>query len=120
MTDMRRNTMPATASSETTAIDAARAFFAAYNTHQVDNMVAACSEDAQSELPSEGFSADNYLWNLWPRFVGAVGNAQVADFAPDDHDAPVTVPEPASLALLAFGLTALTISRRKMAMSRDS
>jgi hypothetical protein len=73
-----------------------------------------------SELPSEGFSADNYFWNLWPRFAGAVGNAQVADFAPDDHDAPVTVPEPASLALLAFGLTALTISRRKMAMSCDS
>ena len=53
------------------------------------------------------------LWNLWPRFAGAVGDAQVADFAPDDRDALVTVPEPGSLVLLAFGLTALTALRRR-------
>jgi steroid delta-isomerase-like uncharacterized protein len=39
--------MPATAASATTAIDTARSFFAAYNAHDVNRMVAACSEDAQ-------------------------------------------------------------------------
>jgi steroid delta-isomerase-like uncharacterized protein len=38
--------MPA-ANRPTTAIDAARSFFTAYNAHQVDEMVAACGEDAQ-------------------------------------------------------------------------
>src|ERR1700676_4593476 len=49
---MRRNDMTATATqakSSTTPIDVPRSFFATYNAHDVERMVAACSEDA--ELP---------------------------------------------------------------------
>jgi predicted ester cyclase len=46
---MRRNVMTETATqakSSTSPIDVARSFFAAYNAHDVERMVAACSEDA--------------------------------------------------------------------------
>jgi steroid delta-isomerase-like uncharacterized protein len=39
--------MPATLTKATTAIEAARSFFTAYNAHDVDTMVAACTEDAR-------------------------------------------------------------------------
>lgn len=39
--------MPAATTGTTPAIEIARSFFAAYNAHQVDKMVAACSEDAR-------------------------------------------------------------------------
>lgn len=60
-------------------------------------------------LPSAGFAPSAYTWNLWPR-VGSGNNNQITDFAPDGNadpalaNAPVTVPEPASLALAAGGL----------------
>jgi steroid delta-isomerase-like uncharacterized protein len=47
---MRRNVMTETATqakSSTSPIDVARSFFAAYNAHDVERMVAACGEDAE-------------------------------------------------------------------------
>lgn len=58
-------------------------------------------------LPSNGLSPRQYEWNLWPRWNGVpFGDTQITDFAPDATNAPVTAPEPSSLALLAFGLAA--------------
>jgi hypothetical protein len=55
-----------------------------------------------SLLPSEGFSPDQYLWNFWTRDQSQVGNAALADFAPDNSDSTVT-PLPAALPLFASG-----------------
>jgi hypothetical protein len=65
-----------------------------------------------SLLPSEGFSPSQYAVNLWPRdsAVGA-GNAQIADFAPNNSD--LVVPEPFSASLLATGLLGLSVLRRR-------
>jgi hypothetical protein len=39
--------MAATASNAISAADVARSFFASYNAHRVDEMIAVCSEDAR-------------------------------------------------------------------------
>lgn len=61
---------------------------------------------ADSLLPSTGFSVGQYTVNLWPR-SGLTDNSQIADFAPDNSNFGVSVPEPASLALLGVGMLAV-------------
>jgi len=60
-----------------------------------------------SMIPSAGFAASDYTWNLWPEELLAAPN-YVSDFAPDARNASLTViPEPNSVALIAVGLAAL-------------
>lgn len=40
-----------------------------------------------SMLPSQGFAPQQYTSNFWPR-TGLVSNNQIADFAPDNSNAP--------------------------------
>ncbi len=64
-------------------------------------------------LPSTGFAAADYTFNLWPR-TSAVGSgfAQISDFAPDGANFTATVvPEPSSYALFGLGLAALAARR---------
>jgi hypothetical protein len=73
-------------------------------------------------VPVAGSSSfDRYTWNMWPRF-GAGNNAQISDFAPneaagapDAANAPVSIPEPSTLAIAALGLAALAGRRRNAA-----
>lgn len=69
-------------------------------------------------LPSQGFALTDYTWNLWPR-VGTGNDNQISDFAPDNSNARVTlgsatsVPEPATLLLVAMGLAGFIALRRQ-------
>lgn len=60
------------------------------------------------------FSYGQYGWNFWPR-QGAGQNVQISDFAPNASTPTVvtSVPEPASALMLAAGLGALLIWRRR-------
>jgi hypothetical protein len=74
-----------------------------------------------SDFPTEGFSPNNYTFNLWPE-AGPPnpGNTEISDFAPNNSMSPVSVtPEPASMSLFMFGVTVVAavalIRRRKAA-----
>ena len=69
-------------------------------------------------LPSTGFAVAQYTVNLWPR-SGLTNNNQIADFAPDNTNFGVTVPEPVSAALLGSSVLALVASRRRSSISRS-
>lgn len=68
-------------------------------------------------LPSTGFQAQAYTWNLWPRVSNVAGFAGISDFAPNNSNVPVTVlsavPEPGSLALMALGVAGLAWAQRR-------
>ena len=66
-------------------------------------------------ITSRGLTPAQYTWNLWPRQTGG-GSQPIADFAPDNSNAPVTaVPEPPSLiTLMLGGFTAALGLRRRL------
>lgn len=67
-----------------------------------------------SSLPSRGFLLGQYGWNLWPRWGGIpMSNAQISDFAPNDRNALVDVPEASTSLLLGMGLMGLVAWRKK-------
>lgn len=73
-----------------------------------------------SLLKSLGFSPENFGVNVWSRdglASGAAGLAQIADFAPNNSDAAVTTPEPATGLLLGsvMGLAAFLRRLQKRA-----
>jgi hypothetical protein len=44
-----------------------------------------------SLLPSKGFTPQNYVWNLWPRWGGIpMSDPQISDFAPNNRNAVVS------------------------------
>lgn len=72
-----------------------------------------------SDLPSEGFTPDQYAFSVWPESGAAnPGNTEISDFAPDNSLTTVSVsdaPEPTTMSLFAItaaGAFAL-LSRRK-------
>ncbi|MFM9978689.1 MAG: PEPxxWA-CTERM sorting domain-containing protein [Sphingomonadaceae bacterium] len=70
---------------------------------------------ALSLLPSTGFVAGNYGWNIWPRNDGA-GVAAISDFAPENALlVAVAVPEPTTWSLMigGFGIAGAALRRQR-------
>jgi hypothetical protein len=70
--------MPATATRSTTPFEAARSFFNAYHAHDVNRMIAACSEDAQSRYVPPGSQGQGKV-----REVGKAIWSSIIDAFPD-------------------------------------
>jgi hypothetical protein len=68
-----------------------------------------------ADLPSIGlFSQSQFQVNLWTRVgLDAADKTQLADFAPNNMDAPIATPEPGSVSLLGLGLAALWMLPRR-------
>jgi hypothetical protein len=66
-----------------------------------------------SALPSLGAAPQNYTVNLWPRSELLLIDEVIADFAPDNSNAAVTViPEPTTAILLGSAFAAAAFLRR--------
>lgn len=66
-----------------------------------------------SLLPSTGFKALNYRFNLWPR-TGLGGNDLISDFAPDNATIKASaVPEPGNWTLMLGGFAAIGMIMRR-------
>jgi hypothetical protein len=66
-------------------------------------------------LPTTGFTAEQYGWNLWPRNAVA-GNAGISDFAPNNALLAVNpIPEPAAwmMMLVGFGAVGSALRSRR-------
>lgn len=69
-----------------------------------------------SRLPTTGFQADNYGFNIWPRtaVAGITGNAAISDFAPNNATiAPAPEPATWAMMMLGFGLMGGVLRYRK-------
>ena len=67
-----------------------------------------------SLLPTLGFTANDYLVNLWTRDgLNPADFTQIAEFAPSNSDVGVTVPEPVTLSLFGAGLAGAVAIRRR-------
>jgi hypothetical protein len=68
-------------------------------------------------LPSTGFTAQNYGFNLWPR-NGLGNNNQISDFAPQNALLSAA-PEPAAWAVLVagFGMLGAALRRRRASLA---
>ena len=67
-----------------------------------------------SLLPSTGWDAEHYAFNIWPRSGTVGGLATISDFAPNNSDLSAA-PEPAAWAMMVsgFGLTGTAMRRRR-------
>ena len=73
--------MPETVTNASKAINTARSFFAAYDSHDVDKMVAACNENAKLRYMPMGSQGRGKVRELgkaiWPCFIDALPDLHV-------------------------------------------
>lgn len=69
-------------------------------------------------LPTEGVDFSQFTVNLWPR-TGLASTSQIADFAPDNNNAAITlvktIPEPNTFTFAGAAVLALFLARRRAA-----